>query len=135
MVGEYHDCSWKMAGQTLRCSQSFTCLGMLFHEDRKIKPAAHARFSKVCASRSVGLIFSRYFDLHCANRYKLLVKLQQAILQPCATYGCEAWASADCHCSSWPALGGLISAACLSSLCMPCQKQCPHRGHLSGFFW
>ena len=72
---------------------SFTYLGMLFHEDGKIKHAVQARFNKACAS--VGSIFSRYFNLQCANSVQLLVRLQQPILQPCASYGCEVWAPAD----------------------------------------
>ena len=81
-----------MAGQYLKYSQSFTYLGMLLHEDRKIKHAVQARFSKACAS--LGSIFSRYYNLQCATAVQLLVKLQQAILQPCALYGCEVWAPA-----------------------------------------
>ena len=66
---------------------------MRFHEDGKIRHAVQARFSKACAS--VGSIFSRYSQLQCANSVQLLVRLQQAILQPCASYGCEVWAPAD----------------------------------------
>ena len=91
--GGHHDCAWKVAGQHLQRSKSFTYLGMLFHEDRKIKRAIQARFSKACAS--VGSIFSRYYHLQCVNSVQLLVRLQQAILQPCASYGCEVWAPAD----------------------------------------
>ena len=54
--GGHHDCAWKVAGQHLTCSQSFTYLGMLFHEDRNITHAVQARFNKACAS--VGSIFS-----------------------------------------------------------------------------
>ena len=74
-------------------SKSFTCLGMLFYEDRQIRHAVQARFSKACAS--VGSVFSRYSHLQCANSVQLLVRMQQAILQPCASYGCEVWAPAD----------------------------------------
>ena len=86
--GGHHDCVWKVAGQHLKRSKSFTYLGMLFHEDSKIRHAVQARFSKACAS--VGSIFSQYSQLQCANSVQLLVRLQQAILQPCASYGCEA---------------------------------------------
>ena len=91
--GGHHDCVWKVAGQHLKRSKSFTYLGMLFHEDSKIRHAVQARFTKACAS--VGSIFSRYSQLQCANSVQLLVRLQQAILQPCASYGCEVWAPAD----------------------------------------
>ena len=91
--GGHHDCVWKVAGQHLKRSKSFTYLGMLFHEDSKIGHAVQARFSKACAS--VGSIFSRYCQLECANSVQLLVRLQQAILQPCASYSCEVWAPAD----------------------------------------
>ena len=88
--GGYHMCTWKVAGHDLKRSQSFTYLGMLFHEDQHIKHAIHARYSKACAS--VGAIYSRYSKLNCANSVQLLVRLQQAILQPSALYGCEIWA-------------------------------------------
>ena len=42
-----------------------------------------------------GSIFSRYTGLGCANSVQLLVRLQQAILQPCASYACEVWAPAS----------------------------------------
>ena len=64
----HHDCAWKVAGQHLKRSKSFTYLGMLFHEDSKIRHAIQARFSKACASvTSVWSIFSRYSHLQCAN--------------------------------------------------------------------
>ena len=75
------DCAWKVAGQELKSSQSFTYLGMLFHQVRKIKHAVQVRFSKTCTS--VGSMFSRYSNLQCANSVKLLGSLQQAIRQPC----------------------------------------------------
>ena len=56
-------------------------------------PLQHASFRKACAS--VGSIFSRYSHLQCANSVQLLVRLQQAILLPCASYDCEVWAPAD----------------------------------------
>ena len=34
-------------------------------------------------------------DLGCADSVQLLVRLQQAILQPCASYACEVWAPAS----------------------------------------
>ena len=37
--GGHHDCVWKVAGQHLKRSKSFTYLGMLFHEDGKIRHA------------------------------------------------------------------------------------------------
>ena len=86
----HHDCAWKVAGQDLKCSQSFTYQGMLFHEDEKIKQftaAVQARFIRSCASvTSVGSIFSRYYNLQCANLEQLLVRLQQATLQPQAGF-------------------------------------------------
>ena len=72
--GGYHMCTWKVAGQDLKCSQSFTYLGMLFHEDRHIKHAIRARYSKACAL--VGAIYSRYSKLECAISEQLLVRLQ-----------------------------------------------------------
>ena len=42
----------------------------------------------------MGSIFSLYSILQCANSAQLLVRLQQAILQPCALYG----ASSCTHC-------------------------------------
>ena len=90
--GGYHVCTWRVAGHVLQRSQSFTYLGMLFHEDRNIKHAIQSRFSKACGA--VGSIFSRYANLECANSVQLLMRLQQAILQPCASYGCEVWAPA-----------------------------------------
>ena len=91
--GGHHGCAWKVAGRHLKRSQSFTHLGMLFRENRKIKHAVQARLSKACAS--VGSIFSRYPNLQCANSVQLLVRLQQATLQPCASYGCEIGTPAD----------------------------------------
>ena len=44
-------CAWKVAGQHLKRSQSFTHLGILFHEDRKIKHAVQAHFSMACVHR------------------------------------------------------------------------------------
>ena len=90
--GGYNVCTWRVAGQVLQRSQSFTNLGMLFHEDRKIKHAMHSRFSKACGA--LGSICSRYSNLQCANSVQMLIRLQQAILQPCASYGCEVWAPA-----------------------------------------
>ena len=59
--------TWKVAGQNLKRSQSFTYLGMLFHEDQHIKHPIHARYvyGKACAS--VGAIYFRYSRLECAN--------------------------------------------------------------------
>ena len=90
--GGYHVCTWRVAGHVLQRSQSFTYLGMLFHEDRNIKHAIQSLFSKACGA--VGSIFSRYANLECANSVQSLMRLQQAILQPCASYGCELWAPA-----------------------------------------
>ena len=52
-------------------------------------------------------------------------RLQQAILQPCASYGCEVWAPADAA-AIVPASGPPVSAAHLPSPCLPCQEQHPH---------
>ena len=65
---------------------------MLFHEGRHIKHAITHRHSRALAS--LGSIFSRYEGLECANSVQLLIKLQQANLQPCASHGCEVWAPA-----------------------------------------
>ena len=40
----------------------------------------------------LGSIFPRYTGLGCADSVQLLVRLQQAILQPCASNACEVWA-------------------------------------------
>ncbi len=90
--GGHHACVWSVAGQQLQRSQSFTYLGMLFHEDRHIKHAIKHRQARALAS--LGSIFSRYRDLECANSVQLLIRLQQAILQPSASYACEVWAPA-----------------------------------------
>ena len=90
--GGHHACAWAVAGQQLQRSQSFTYLGMLFHEDRHIKHAVQHRHAKALAS--LGSIFSRYRDLECVNSVQLLIHLQQAILQPSASYACEVWAPA-----------------------------------------
>ena len=90
--GGHHACAWAVAGQQLQRSQSFTHLGMLFHEDRHIKHAVQHRHAK--ALGSLGSIFSRYRDLKCANSVQLLIRLQQAILQPSAFHACEVWAPA-----------------------------------------
>lgn len=53
--------------------------------------------SKQCHARalaSLGSISSCYHNLECAISAQLLVRLQQAILQPCASHGCEVWAPA-----------------------------------------
>ena len=63
---------------------------MLFHEDRHIKHAITHRHGRALAS--LGSIFSRYSGQECANSVQLLIRLQAAILQPCASYGCEVWA-------------------------------------------
>ena len=66
---------------------------MLFHEDRHIKHAVQHRLARGYAAQ--GSIFSRYAGLGCANSVQLLVRLQQAILRPCASYACEVWAPAS----------------------------------------
>ena len=90
--GGHFPCTWTVAGQDLKRSLSFTYLGMLFHEDVHIRHAIHAHFNKACAA--VGSICSRYCNLQCAHSVRLLIRLQSAILQPCASYGCEVWAPA-----------------------------------------
>ena len=65
--GGHHDCIWKVAGQHLKRSKSFTYLGMLFHEDSKIRHAVQARFSKACAS--VGSIFPDSLSCNVRTRY------------------------------------------------------------------
>ena len=52
-------CTWNVAGQKLKRRQSFTYLGMLFHEDRHIKHAICARYSKACGP-FVGAIYFLY---------------------------------------------------------------------------
>ena len=104
-------------GEHLKRSQPFIYLGMLY-EDRKIKHAIQARFSRACAS--VGSILSP--DLQCANLVQLLVRLQQAILQlvPRMT-GAQAPADA-----AGPGLGAPVPVALSPSACLLCQELCPH---------
>ena len=82
--GGYHMCSWKVAGQDLKRSQSFTYLGMLFHEDRHIKHALRARYSKACFS------WSYLFPL-----------LQAGMCQFCAASGAVAASHSAAFCLIW----------------------------------
>ena len=82
--GGHQQCQWHVGGHRLKRSESFIYLGMLFHEDRHIKHAVQHRLARDYAAQ--GSIFSRYTGLGCANSVQLLVRLQQAILQPCASY-------------------------------------------------
>ena len=66
---------------------------MLLHQGRHIKHANQHRLARGYASQ--GSIFSHYTGLGCANSVQLLARLQQAILQPCASYACEVWAPAS----------------------------------------
>ena len=91
--GGHQQCQWHVGGHRLKRSESFIYLGMLFHEDRHIKHAVQHRLARGYAAQ--GSIFSRYAGLGCANSVQLLVRLQQAILQPCASYACEVWAPAS----------------------------------------
>ena len=91
--GGHQQCQWHVGGHRLKRSESFIYLGMLFHEDRRIKHAVQHRLARGYAAQ--GSIFSRYAGLGCANSVQLLVRLQQAILQPCASYACEVWAPAS----------------------------------------
>ena len=91
--GGHLQCQWHVGGHRLKRSECFIYLGMLFHEDRHIKHAVQHRLARGYASQ--GSIFSRYTGLGCANSVQLLLRLQQAILQPCASYACEVWAPAS----------------------------------------
>ena len=91
--GGHQQCQWHVGGHRLKHSESFIYLGMLFHEDRHIKHAVQHRLARGHAAQ--GSIFSRYTVFGCANSVQLLVRLQQAILQPCASYACEVWAPAS----------------------------------------
>lgn len=57
-------------------------LRMLFHKDRHIQHAVHARYSKACAA--VGAIDSCCFIRECFISVQLLMQLQKALLQPSA---------------------------------------------------
>ena len=91
--GGHQQCQWHVGGHCLERSESFIYLGMLSHEDRHIKHAVQHRLARDHAAQ--GSIFSRYTGLGCANSVQLLLRLQQAILQPCASYACEVWAPAS----------------------------------------
>ena len=84
---------WHVGGHRRKPSESFIYMGMQFHENRHIKHAVQHRLARGYAAQ--GSIFSRYTGLGCANSVQLLVRLQQAILQPCASYACEVWAPAS----------------------------------------
>ena len=77
----------------LKRSESFIYLGMLFHEDQHIKHAVQHRLARGYAAQES--IFSRYTGLGWANFVQILGRLQQAILQPCASYACEVRAPAS----------------------------------------
>ena len=51
--GGCHVCTRRVAGHVQQRSQSFTYVGMLFHEDRNIKHAIQSRFSKACGAVGV----------------------------------------------------------------------------------
>ena len=91
--GGHQQRQWHVGGHRLERSESFIDLGMLFHEDRHIKHALQHCLARGYAAQ--GSILSRYTGLGCANSVQLLVRLQQAILQPCASYACEVWAPAS----------------------------------------
>ena len=64
----HHDCAWnfhRVAGQDLKRSQSFTYLGMLFHEDKKIRHAVQARFK--LAARLAPLWCPSFLDIQICN--------------------------------------------------------------------
>ena len=91
--GGHQQCLWHVGDHRLTHSESFIHLGMLFHEDKLIKHVVQHRLARGYASQN--FIFSRYTELGSAYSVQLLVRSQQAILQPCVSYACEVWAPAS----------------------------------------
>ena len=94
--GGHQQCQWHVAGHRLKRTEPFIHLGMLFYEDRHIKHAVQHRLARGYAQQVS--IFSRYIGLGCANSVQRLLRSQQAIQQPCASYvfyASEVWAPAS----------------------------------------
>ena len=60
--GGHHDCVWKVAGQHLKRSKSFTYLGMLFHEDSKIRHDAIAIAHNGCSYGWAAQVFKCFAE-------------------------------------------------------------------------
>ena len=80
---------------------------------------------------SLGSIFSRYRDLECANSVQLLIRLQQAILQPCSSYACEVWAPAAAVAGPLKELQAAV-AALFPASSLPGWEECASGGDVSG---
>ena len=85
---------------TSRLGHFKTCASDDPESDRFMRPDTSSMGFGMLARgyASQGSIFSRYTGLGCANSVQHLLRLQQAILQPCASYACEG-SSLSLH---WP---------------------------------
>ncbi len=81
--------SWTCGGMPLQQRDSYKYLGLLFtskHGVAGTMPELQRR-----QNAAYGLLRQRYKNLRCHCAVTLMLELQQAIVEPTASYGCEVW--------------------------------------------
>ena len=119
--GGHPDCTWKVAGQHLQRSQSFTYLGMLSSEDRKTTRAIQVRFSKICTSLESTFSTSLAYSAMC----KLDTIAHFSSMPYCSLFPCVAVKSGSQLMQQLACFGPALKyAAFLRSQRVLCQGQC-----------